>query len=96
MTRGIIRKVVSPAIALQCSERLHLWRTLQEISGIDNPYVNRTRTTLQNECAAEQQALLESQRQEMEQDAARREKVAVASTVRKLVAHLTGVDPPHT
>ena len=91
---SIARKVVSPAIALQCSDRIHLWRTLQEISGIDNPHVNRTRTTLQNESAAEQQALLESQRQEMEQDAAHREKVAVASTVRKLVAHLTGIDPP--
>ena len=29
----------------------------------------------------------------MEKDAARREQAAVASTVRKLVAHLTGVDP---
>jgi len=91
---SIIRKVVSPVIALQCSDRLHLWRTLQEISGIDNPYVNSTRTTLQNECAAQQQALLENLRQEMEKDAARREQVAVASAVRKLVAHLTGIDPP--
>ena len=90
---SIVRKVVSPMIALQCSERLHLWRTLREISGIDNPFVNTTRTTLQNEFAAEQQALLESKEQEMEKDAARREQAAVASTVRKLVAHLTGVDP---
>jgi len=90
---SIVRKVVSPAIALQCSERLHLWRTLREISGIDNPYVNTTRATLQNEFAAEQQALLESKEKEMEKDAARREQAAVASTVRKLVAHLTGVDP---
>jgi hypothetical protein len=91
---SIIRKVVTPAIALQCSERLHLWRTLQEISGIDNPYVNSTRTTLQNEFAAQQEAQKKSQQQEIEKEAARREQAAVASAVRKLVAHFTGVDPP--
>ncbi|MGB5546080.1 MAG: hypothetical protein WBM74_05870, partial [Polyangiales bacterium] len=91
---SIVRKVVSPALALQCSDRLHLWRTLQEITGIDNPHVNTTRTTLKNEFAAEQQAQLKRQRQEMEKEAARREQAVVASTVRKLVAHLSGVDPP--
>jgi hypothetical protein len=90
---SLVRKVVSQKMALQCSERLHLWRTLQEISGIDNPYVNRTRTTLHEEFDAERGAQLESLRQDMEKDAANREKGAVASAVRKLVAHLTGIDP---
>jgi hypothetical protein len=92
---SIVRKVVSPAIALQCSDRLHLWRTLQEISGTDNPHVNTTRTTLQNEFGAQQEALKKSLQEEMEKDAARREQAAVASAVRNLVVHLTGVDPPH-
>jgi hypothetical protein len=91
---SIVRKVVSPAIALQCSDRLHLWRTLQEISGIDNPYVNSTRTTLQNEFAAQQEAQKKSQKQEMEKEAARREQAAVASAMRRLVVHFTGIDPP--
>jgi len=91
---SIVRKVVSPAIALQCSDRLHLWRTLQEISGIDNPYVNTTRTALQKECAAQQEAQIKSLQQDMEKEAARREQIAVASAVRRLVAHLTGIDPP--
>ncbi|TNF63505.1 MAG: hypothetical protein EP303_02630 [Deltaproteobacteria bacterium] len=91
---SIVRKVVSPKMALQCSERLHLWRTLQEISGINNPYVNKTRATLKQEFGAQQQAQLESLRQEMEKDAADRERAAVASAVRKLVAHLTGIEPP--
>jgi hypothetical protein len=91
---SIVRKVVSPKMALQCSERLHLWRTLQEISGINNPYVNKTRATLKQEFGAQQQAQLESLRQKMEKDAADRERAAVASAVRKLVAHLTGIEPP--
>jgi len=90
---SVVRKVVSQTTALQCSDRLHLWRTLQEISGLDNPHVNTTRTTLQNEFAAQQQALIKNQRQEMEKEAARREQDAVASAVRRLVAHLTGVVP---
>jgi hypothetical protein len=91
---SIVRKVVSPAIALQCSERLHLWRTLQEIAGIDNPYVNTSRTSLEKELGAQQEAQLETLRQEMEQSAARREQVATTAAIRKLVAHLTGIEPP--
>lgn len=90
---GIARKVVSARMALQCAERLHLWRTLQEISGFDNPYVSTTRTNLQRELSAQREAQLESLRQEMEKDAARREKAAIATAVRKLVADLTGVKP---
>ncbi len=90
---SIVRKVVSPKIALQCSERLHLWRTLQELAGIDNPHVKNTRETLEKEFGVQQEAQLESLRQEMEKDAALREKAAVTSAVRKLVARLTGVDP---
>ena len=97
---SIVRKVVSPLVVLQSSDRLHLWRTLQEISGIDNPHVNATRTTLRNE----QQTYLEELQHEMEQTASHRERVAVGHAVRKLVSHFTGVDaaqidiegiPPH-
>lgn len=90
---GIARKVVSARMALQCAERLHLWRTLQEISGFDNPYVSATRNDVQKELSVQREAQLESLRQEMEKDAARREKAAIATAVRKLVADLTGVKP---
>jgi hypothetical protein len=90
---SIVRKVVSTELTRQCAERLHLWRTLQEISGVDNPHVNRTRAALQKELSSQREAQLESLRKDMEQDAAHRERAAVATTVRKLVARLTGVDP---
>jgi len=91
---SIVRKVVSAGLALQCSERLHLWRTIQEIAGIDNPYVNTSRTALEKDLRAEQEALLETLKQEMEQSATRREQAAATAAIRKLVAHLTGVEPP--
>ena len=93
---GIIRRVVSPAVALQCAERLHLWRTLQEIAGIDNPHVHTSRATLEKELGAEHGQQLESLRQEMQKEAEQRAQAAVAGAVRKLVTHLTGVDPGNT
>lgn len=91
---SIVRKVVSQAIALQCADRLHLWRTLQELSGVDNPHVNATRTALENELGAQHRAALKNLKRETEQNVAGREQVAVASAMRNLVAHLTGVTPP--
>jgi hypothetical protein len=90
---NFVRKVVSPELTGQCAERLHLWRTLQEIAGVDNPHVHRTRAALQQELSAQQKTQLESLRKDMEKDAAHRERAAVATTVRKLVARLTGVEP---
>lgn len=89
----IVRKVVSPRLVSQCAERLHLWRALQEIAGFDNPHVESTRALLTKELGAQQEAHLERLRQQLEKTAADREKAAVVSTVRKLVARLAGVDP---
>jgi molecular chaperone GrpE (heat shock protein) len=90
---AIVRKVVSPTLVRQSSERIRLWRMLQEISGIDNPHVKRGQTTAQNELRAQHEAELQSLRRELENDVARREKAAVVSAVHKLVARLTGIDP---
>jgi pyruvate-ferredoxin/flavodoxin oxidoreductase len=92
----IVRQVVSARLASQCVERLHLWRTLQEISGLDNPHVTAARASLLEELAAQREAQLERLRQEMQADAARRERAAVASAVRKIVAELTGIEPAGT
>ncbi|MEZ5277360.1 MAG: hypothetical protein R3F07_13340 [Opitutaceae bacterium] len=90
--QAIDRRVVSQVMVTQTGDRLHLWRTLQEISGINNPYVNTTRSALSKEFGVQQKALLESLQRDMEKAASHREQVAVAAAVRKLVAHLTGVD----
>ena len=89
----IVRKVVSQALVRQSAERVQLWRMLQEISGIDNPYVKQGQTRVQNELRAQHEAELESLRRELENDVALREKAAVVSAVHKLVARLTGIDP---
>ncbi len=85
-------KVVSQAVVTQTSDLIHLWRTLQEIGGLDNPYVKSTAATLREEHGAQQKALLESMQKDLQQSQQHREKVAVAAAVQRLVAQLTGVD----
>ena len=58
--------------------------------------MNTTRAKLEKELGVQQEARLQALQQEMEKDAAHREQAAVASAVRKIVAHLTGVDPSDT
>jgi hypothetical protein len=69
---------------------MHLWRTFQELAGVDNPYVNASQTALRRELSAERDAQLESLRREMEDKALQREKTAVTNAVRRLVARLSG------
>lgn len=85
-------KVVSPAIVTQTSDVMHLWRSLQEIAGEDNPFVHSTAATLREEHGAQQKALLENLQKDIEETQQHRENVAVASAVQRLVSQLTGVD----
>lgn len=48
---------------------------------------------MRNEFAAEREALVENQQQEVEKEAARREKLAVTAALRKIVVRLTGIEP---
>ncbi len=91
---SVVRKVASRAVALQCAERRHLWRTLREIAGVDNPHVEAARAALQRDLTAQQEKSVQRLRTEMELKIAQREKAAVATAVRNLVAKLTGVENP--
>ena len=89
---SVVRKVVSQRVALQCAERRHLWCTLREIAGVDNPHVKAARAALEKELTAQHDESIEKLRTEMKEEIARREKAAVATAVRNLVAKLTGLE----
>jgi pyruvate-ferredoxin/flavodoxin oxidoreductase len=91
----LVRNVVSNAVALQCAERLHLWRTLRELSGLNNPHAEAARAALERELNEQQQAAAEQLRAEterlraeMEATMAEREQAAVATAVERLVTNL--------
>ena len=58
-------KVASPAVVTQTSDQLHLWKTLQEIAGEDNPHVKSTADTLRAEHGAQQKLLLDNMQRDM-------------------------------
>ncbi len=89
---SVVRQVVSQAVALQCAERRHLWCTLREIAGVDNPHVEAARAALRQKLTAQQEESAKSLRARMEEQIAQREKEAVARAVRNLVVNLTGVE----
>lgn len=86
---SVVRKVASAAVALQCAERRHLWCTLREIAGVDNPHVEAARAAVEKELTAQQRQAIEKLRQEAEERIAEHEKAAVANAVRNLVTGLT-------
>jgi hypothetical protein len=85
-------RLVSQAVVTQMSDQIHLWKTLQELAGVDNPFVIHTRESLTAEYGAKQKAMLKSQQEELQKDQSRREQLAVASAVQRIVSHFTGVD----
>ena len=87
-----VPKVVSSAVITQTSDQVHIWRTLQEIAGVDNPHVNITKASLEAAFGAEQKAIIDNMQHDMEKQQSEREQVAVAAAVQQLVAKLTGVD----
>lgn len=86
-------KIVSQNVVTQMSDQIHLWKTLQEVSGVNNPHVTETRDALHAQMDAQQKSLIDSMKEEMERNQAHREKVAVANAVRQIVIHFTGVEP---
>lgn len=93
---SVVRKVVSQTVALQCAERRHLWCTLREIAGLDNPHVKAARAELRRELTAQHEESIQKLRTEMEKQLARREKAAVATAIRNLVAKLAGFEDHST
>lgn len=87
---AVVRKVVSQEVALQSAERQHLWSTLREIAGVDNPHVAAARAEVKKELTAQQDETVQKLRQDMEERGAQREKVAVETALRNLVTRLTG------
>lgn len=91
-SQRLVRKVPSQEIITQTSDRLHLWRTLKEFAGIDNPHVHAARTELHTQLGGECKVSLERLREQMETEARLRERTAMAQAVRTITSYLTGID----
>ena len=85
------RWVPSPAMIAETADKMHLWRTLQELGGIHNPFVEKAQSLADKALAAERERLnLEHQRQ-IEEQGRELEERAVSQAMRNLALRLTGL-----
>lgn len=88
-----IPKILSPSLVTQIADLRHLWKTLEELAGRDNPHVRQSREALRAEMDVQKKTLLEDQQRKLEADQEHRERVAVAVAVKQIVATFTGINP---
>lgn len=88
-----IPKVISQSLVTQIADLRHLWKTLEELAGMDNPHIHQSREALRAEMDVQKKTLLEDQQRKLEADQKHREAVAVAVAVKRIVSTFTGISP---
>jgi ferredoxin len=86
------RLVVSRELAMACLDRLNFWRTLQQMAGVRNPYVDkaieRTREDERHRAAGERERLVTAHAEEVE----RVRTEAAGEAMQRLTDHILGLD----
>ena len=85
--------VPSPSIIAQTADRMHLWRTLQELAGIKNPHVEAAEQRAIERLTLEKEQSLGELKAQLEGQAAQREQQAIAGAMKNLAMKLTGMAP---
>jgi len=91
--KAVVRKVPSAAMVAQTADRMHLWRTLQELEGIRNPHVEAAERRVSERLSVEKEQALKKQREELEARVASTGEQAVSTAMRNLALRLAGLAP---
>jgi pyruvate-ferredoxin/flavodoxin oxidoreductase len=89
--KRLIRVGPSQAMLAHTADRMHLWNTLQELGGIQNPYVQAAERTLREMLLAEKAAALAEQKTQLEAQYAAQQQEQVSAAMRNLAQRLTGM-----
>lgn len=84
--------VPSRDIILQSSEKMDSWHALREMTGIDNPLIQKNQKTVEERFKAEKEQALAQLRAEMEAKIQEREKQVVADAMKNLSMRLLGLN----
>lgn len=87
----LVKMVPSQAMLAFTIDRMHLWRTLQEMEGIRNPYVQAAEQLTSVRLTAEMNKALAQQKSQLETEMEEREHEAVSHAMKNLAARLTGL-----
>lgn len=88
----LIRLVPSQSIIVQTADRMHLWESLQELAGIDNPFVKAVEKKIRDELTTDKDQSIKKLKTEMETLLKTRERESVVSAMRNLALRLTGLE----
>jgi pyruvate-ferredoxin/flavodoxin oxidoreductase len=89
--KHLARRVPSAAILAHTTDRLHLWNTLQELAGIQNPYIAAAERRVREELTAEKERALAEQKAQLDTQAAASQQTQVAAALRNVALRLTGM-----
>ena len=89
--RRLVRLIPSAALLAQTMDRMHLWTTLQELSGVENPFVRAAEKRLREEFEAEKERALTEQKISLEAQFDKERQAQVSTAMRNLAARLTGM-----
>ncbi len=92
----LMRLVPTQAMLAHSSDRLHLWTTLQELGGIDNPFVLAAQRRLREQFTAEMETALKQQKVQLDAESRVRMQAQLVQAVHTLVSRLTGITAPGT
>lgn len=82
----------SQSMVAQTADRLHLWRSLQELGGICNPYVQAAEKQARDALTAEKDRALAELQNSLNEKLEARAQSAVAEAMQRLARKLTGMD----
>ena len=85
------RMVPSQAMVALTADRMHLWRTLQELEGIRNPFVEAAEMKVSAQLSQEKDKALSELKAELEAKIAQRGQEAVSTAMKNLARSLTGL-----
>ena len=83
--------VPSQSMLAQTADKAHLWRSLQELGGIHNPFVQQAERRMRDALTAEKEKALGDLQQDLDTRLQEREQEAVTAAMQRLALSLTGM-----
>jgi pyruvate-ferredoxin/flavodoxin oxidoreductase len=87
----LIKKVPAMKIVAQTADKLHLWKSLCEVAGINNPYLTELEASVRAEAVKEKAQALADLRQELTAEMETIKSNAVANAMKNLASKLSGM-----
>lgn len=87
----LVKRVPSMKIVAQTADKRHLWKSLCEVSGINNPYVTELEAQIRKELTAQFHGEMAKQKQDLQAQMDQEKQDAVSIAMKNLASKLAGL-----